>query len=807
MIAEVLLQDAADGGGDGEESVKDAPRNAMDNDAEAPTLPAIPTLTVSMGDAEVGIEAEAEALLAEAEDIVAALFQLMPALRDPLEQADSEKTASRDRQRDTSKDLYRELAHILFPSGSESLADQFSTLNVQRLGGICSIREVSKRSRSHRQLSARHASKGLNTLFGVSQESEFAQTSWPVLQHQSTRAESDGGTSTIRSHTDLLSKSPSLGQTSATSVGGDTPELPILQYLVPPAVPVDLTKEEQFECPYCRSDLPLTFSPESMVYEDWVAHIFHDLKPYVCTFEGCPHQKRPTGDRQRWFLHELSCHRLQNVWACGMCQQDFESAEDFDDHLETRHGDLSDEDWLFVRENCKGYSQQKLPILNCNLCFKTLNDLAELENHVGRHLEAYVLAALFLNDLPDEGPLGKTDLLDEYITELGEFAHKDLETVRFRDEDHSDASTINASVATDTGQPADTVDGPNAFEVGSNAATDGSEKVLEFLDRQRAQAPISAVRAGIPERYENFVGRDEDLEAMYGHLSSPGRVYTISGRGGIGKTALGVEYVHKYGSEYPHVFWVESDNPGICAEKYGNIATILNIAEKPLATEDTRTFSVKDYLTNSETRWLLIFDNVASWKDVSRYIPRALAKTKGSILITTRTAPLLTIAPTHPVYHRQHAVELDVWPLEHGREFLLTSIQPKLNKEALQHHEEYDLAAQVVEVVGRLPLAISMIVGYVKVSRCTLSDFMEMWEEKEHITKKKRKRNMDMDASDIDSTIDSLWTIGIREVRMNSRRLLDVLSFLDPDTIHKHLLVGDHKEEYLEFLNSSETIR
>jgi hypothetical protein len=166
----------------------------------------------------------------------------------------------------------------------------------------------------------------------------------------------------------------------------------------------------------------------------------------------------------------------------------------------------------------------------------------------------------------------------------------------------------------------------------------------------------------------------------------------------------------------------------------------------------------------------------------------------------------MAIPSRHPNSNHQHAVELDVWCLDHSREFLLTSIQPSLSKDNLEAHEEYDLARQVVEVVGRLPLAVSMIVGYVKVSRCTLADFLEMWEEKEYIDKKRRKR-INKEEDDVDATIHSLWTIGIREVRMNSRRLLDILSFFDPDNIQKSLLVSDHKEEYLEFLHSSETVR
>jgi hypothetical protein len=55
--------------------------------------------------------------------------------------------------------------------------------------------------------------------------------------------------------------------------------------------------------------------------------------------------------------------------------------------------------------------------------------------------------------------------------------------------------------------------------------------------------------------------------------------------------------------------------------------------------------------------------------------------------------------------------------------------------------------------------------------------------------------------------IDILWDIGIRELSVAVRNLLDILVFPDSETIPKALLVGDHKEPFLEFLNSAETIR
>ena len=97
-------------------------------------------------------------------------------------------------------------------------------------------------------------------------------------------------------------------------------------------------------------------------------------------------------------------------------------------------------------------------------------------------------------------------------------------------------------------------------------------------------------------------------------------------------------------------------------------------------------------------------------------------------------------------------------------------------------------------------MAVSIIVGYINVSRCSLQDFLDMWQEHAPIREAKTP-------DDIDAALDLLWGIGIKEVAWNARRLLEILAFFDHKGIPRSLLSGQHTEEYLRFLNTSETIR
>jgi hypothetical protein len=110
----------------------------------------------------------------------------------------------------------------------------------------------------------------------------------------------------------------------------------------------------------------------------------------------------------------------------------------------------------------------------------------------------------------------------------------------------------------------------------------------------------------------DFVGRDEDLEALhqmiYGGTTPVGiRPTVLVGLGGIGKTQLPVEYAHAHREDYPGgVFWLNAANPLLgefagLAEKLGQSG--------PETPRQQAARAAWDYL-NARPEALVIFDNV-----------------------------------------------------------------------------------------------------------------------------------------------------------------------------------------------------
>lgn len=274
--------------------------------------------------------------------------------------------------------------------------------------------------------------------------------------------------------------------------------------------------------------------------------------------------------------------------------------------------------------------------------------------------------------------------------------------------------------------------------------------------------------------------------------------------GGAGKTAIATEFLRQFGHRYEYVFWVDAETAAGCAESYNHIANLFNLGDRA-RDSDGLTILVREYLARLEKSWLLVFDNVESWVDLTRYIPPNFATSSSAptdsesnrastnILITARKKDLV---PSNLI--NTHQVPIESLTLEDSRRLLLQSMEPDLSQRDVLSHPEFEAAGEAAKVVERLPLAIGMVAGFARASQCSLSYFLEIWEEKQQLDDIK------------DSPIDTIWDIGIQELPLEARKMLNILSFLDPDTIPHDLLVGNHKEpalKSLRFLDASQPKR
>ncbi|EXL40159.1 hypothetical protein FOCG_17262 [Fusarium oxysporum f. sp. radicis-lycopersici 26381] len=128
----------------------------------------------------------------------------------------------------------------------------------------------------------------------------------------------------------------------------------------------DLSREgEPFECPICF--MLLSFQRE----KTWKAHVFHDLKAYVCTIGGSECGDLLFGDRDSWFDHELD-HRAKYI--CSLCSQvGVTSRSNLQSHLAT-HGTFGDQQ-LKALEDAGRVSTYDLTAYDCPFCDEWADEL------------------------------------------------------------------------------------------------------------------------------------------------------------------------------------------------------------------------------------------------------------------------------------------------------------------------------------------------------------------------------------------------------------------------------------------------
>jgi len=137
------------------------------------------------------------------------------------------------------------------------------------------------------------------------------------------------------------------------------------------------------------------------------------------------------------------------------------------------------------------------------------------------------------------------------------------------------------------------------------------EGLSEALFHALAELPRAGWVWNVPARSPAFTGRDELLTALQTALQDEQRstavVQALHGMGGIGKTALAIEYAHRHGAEYDVVWWVPSEEPALVADRLAALAQTLGLA----TVTDPVTAAVARLLgtLREQDRWILIFDN------------------------------------------------------------------------------------------------------------------------------------------------------------------------------------------------------
>jgi predicted ATPase/class 3 adenylate cyclase len=146
---------------------------------------------------------------------------------------------------------------------------------------------------------------------------------------------------------------------------------------------------------------------------------------------------------------------------------------------------------------------------------------------------------------------------------------------------------------------------------------------------------LEGTTGNLPDRLTSFVGREADVAALEGLLSG-GRLLTLTGPGGIGKTSTAIELARATGRAFRDGAWlIELDDvvdPGLVR---GLIARTLGLFDGP---ERSAVDALHPYL--SDRSMLLVLDNFEHLLEAAGEVEAILRASPSTKAIVTSRAPL-----------------------------------------------------------------------------------------------------------------------------------------------------------------------
>ncbi|MGV9871564.1 FxSxx-COOH system tetratricopeptide repeat protein [Streptomyces cellulosae] len=279
-----------------------------------------------------------------------------------------------------------------------------------------------------------------------------------------------------------------------------------------------------------------------------------------------------------------------------------------------------------------------------------------------------------------------------------------------------------------------------------------------------------------PQRSATFTGRNAILERVRNQLGGTGgppQPQALWGLGGVGKTQLAVEYVHRFMADYDLVWWTSAEHIDDVVASLAELGVRIGVPagdDIALACQETVHRLSRGLPTK---RWILVFDNADSPEQLARYLPNGGG---GHILVTSRNQGWA---------QQGLAEQIDVFLREESVEHLIRRTDGGLTPEE---------AERVAEAVGDLPLAVEQAAAWLAETATPIEQYLEQLSRQ---TTAVLAMNQ---PADYRATVAATWNISITQMQERSRaavRLLQLCAFLGPEPISAQLL---YSKEMLEAL-------
>lgn len=212
---------------------------------------------------------------------------------------------------------------------------------------------------------------------------------------------------------------------------------------------------------------------------------------------------------------------------------------------------------------------------------------------------------------------------------------------------------------------------------------------------------------GVPPRIASFTGRADELDRLDAILTQDNRAAVthvgraaVQGLGGVGKTALAVEYANRFCNLYDGVWWCPAETRTGLMTSLAKLAVEFEVASPEEADVKKAAQAALRGLAEQGDIWLLVYDNVASPEEIADLLPAAGAR----LLITSRFSDWSGWADE---------VSLDVLPIAEAIAYLID-----------RAGRSDDAGARTLaEALGCLPLALDHAGAFCKRTGMRFADY------------------------------------------------------------------------------------
>jgi len=241
-------------------------------------------------------------------------------------------------------------------------------------------------------------------------------------------------------------------------------------------------------------------------------------------------------------------------------------------------------------------------------------------------------------------------------------------------------------------------------------ARPGADRGYASVTRYPGNAP-EIDRA--PARNSRFTGRENDLRQLRDQLRHHGEAVvipvTLQGLGGVGKTQIALEYVHRFKNDYDLVWWLECGQPQFIDSSLTDLGEqlqdVFGVSSPVAANAEESARAVLRTLEERRAvkRWLLVYDNAEEIESVRPFLPLS----GGHVIITSRNRAWSEI-------YQDHLLPVEVFTRQESMAHLRQRAPSITEQEA----------SQVADVLGDLPLAVALAGAWLAETGYVVSDYL-----------------------------------------------------------------------------------